>query len=136
MHDWRERLHAHRETVRTKPGLNTLYRLVLGIIGGLVLTAGILMIPYPGPGWLCVFAGLGILATEFTWAHRVNTFAKHHYHRWVRWLGRQNPAVKLTVMTGTCAIVLATLWLIGAFALVGDWVGLRWTWLASPLFGA
>ncbi|HVE95418.1 MAG TPA: PGPGW domain-containing protein [Pseudonocardiaceae bacterium] len=25
------------------------------------------MIPYPGPGWLVVFAGLIILGTEFAW---------------------------------------------------------------------
>ncbi len=93
------------------------------------------MIPYPGPGWLCVFAGLGLLATEFAWAHRVNTFAKYHYHRWVRWVGRQNPAVKLAVMAATATIVLGTLWLIGAFALVGGWVGLNWPWLQSPLLG-
>lgn len=119
--------------MRAKPPLNTLYRVVLGAVGTVVLVAGILMIPYPGPGWVCVFAGLGLLATEFTWAHHVNMFAKHHYHRWMRWVGRQNLVVKLGIMAGTCAVVLATLWLIGAFALAASWVGIDWTWLHSPL---
>lgn len=135
LHAWRERLHARREVIRAKPALNTLYRGVLGTIGGMVLTAGILMIPYPGPGWLCVFAGLGLLATEFHWAHRVNTFAKHHYHRWMQWLGRQHLVVKLATMGMTCLIVLVTLWLLGAFALAGGWLGLPWAWLQSPLLG-
>ncbi|WP_346073050.1 TIGR02611 family protein [Saccharopolyspora thermophila] len=135
LHAMREKLHAVRERIRSKPGLNTTYRVVLGVFGTLVLIAGILMIPYPGPGWLVVFAGLGILATEFHWAHRVNTFTRHHYQRWVRWLGRQHLATKLVVMTGTCLIVLVTLWLLGIFSTMGGWLGLRWTWLASPLFG-
>lgn len=97
---------------------------------------GIALIPYPGPGWLVVFAGLGLLATEFAWAHRVNMFAKHHYHRWVAWLSRKHPTTKLAVMAGTCLIVLATLWVIGAFDLVAGWFGLKWQWLASPLFEA
>lgn len=101
-----------------------------------MLVAGIVMIPYPGPGWLVVFAGLGILATEFYWAHRVNMFAKRHYQRWVRWLGRQRLATKLAVMGATCLVVLTTLWMLGLFNTVGGWLGLHWNWLASPLFGA
>ncbi|GAA4618688.1 TIGR02611 family protein [Saccharopolyspora hordei] len=135
MHALRERLAAFRERVRARPGYNLAYRIGIGVIGGLVLIAGILMIPYPGPGWLVVFAGLGILATEFHWAGRVNAFAKRHYRRWLRWLARQHPATKLAVMGGTCLIVLVTLWMLGLFGTVGSWFGLRWEWLASPLFG-
>ncbi|MDA3646841.1 TIGR02611 family protein [Saccharopolyspora indica] len=131
----RERLWMFRERLRAKAGMNLAYRVVIGVIGGAVLAAGILMIPYPGPGWLVVFAGLGILATEFHWAGRVNGFAKRHYRRWVDWLGRQHLATKLAVMGGTCLIVLVTMWMLGLFGTVGGWLGLRWSWLASPLFG-
>jgi uncharacterized protein (TIGR02611 family) len=133
LHAWRRRLRRRREAIRSKPTLNMTYRIGLGVFGGLVLVAGILMIPYPGPGWLVVFAGLGILATEFAWAHRVNSVVKHHYHRWVSWLGRQHLAVKLGIMAGTGLIVLLTLWLLGVFALAGGWFGLHWGWLRSPL---
>ncbi|WP_092628537.1 TIGR02611 family protein [Actinopolyspora mzabensis] len=136
MHRLRERFRARRERIRARPALNTLYRFGLGLLGGVVLLLGIVMIPYPGPGWLCVFAGLGLLATEFAWAHHVNMFAKHHYQRWIHWLSRQHPATRLTVMTTTGLVVVATLWLIGAFDLVGDFLGLQWSWLASPLFQA
>ncbi|WP_233576109.1 TIGR02611 family protein [Saccharopolyspora rhizosphaerae] len=129
-------MHGYREHVRRRPSLNITYRVVLGVFGTAVLITGLLMIPYPGPGWLVVFAGLGILATEFHWAHRVNMFAKHHYQRWVRWMGRQHLATKLTIMAATGLVVLVTLWLLGMFGTIGGWLGLRWTWLASPLFGS
>src|SRR5215468_10502274 len=56
------------ERIRRSRGLRLAYRIGVGVLGGLVLVAGILMIPYPGPGWLVVFAGLAVLATEFAWA--------------------------------------------------------------------
>ncbi|GAA3862676.1 TIGR02611 family protein [Saccharothrix violaceirubra] len=117
------------------PALLLTYRIGVGVIGGLVLVAGVLMIPYPGPGWLVVFAGLAILATEFAWAGRVLKFAKRYYDAWVEWLKRQSLLVKGLVIAGTCAIVLVTCWLLGAFSLVGSWVGLDWAWLESPIFG-
>lgn len=132
-HGWRRHLRRRREAIRHKPTLNTTYRITLGTFGTVVLLAGLVMVPYPGPGWLVVFAGLGILATEFHWAHRVNMFAKRHYHRWLRWLQRQHIATKLAIMGTTGAIVLVTMWLLGLFALVGDWLNLHWMWLASPL---
>ena len=134
-HALRASLHTRREKIRTKPTLNATYRILLGTVGAVVLLAGILMIPYPGPGWLVVFAGLGILATEFAWAHHVNSHVLRYYRKWTHWLGKQHVSVKLAVMAGTCAIVLVTVWLLGVFAAVGGWFGIEWTWLRSPLFG-
>ena len=39
--------------------------LVIVIVGLTVLVFGIVLVPLPGPGWAIVFAGLGILATQF-----------------------------------------------------------------------
>lgn len=111
------------------------WRIGVAIVGGAVLAAGVVMIPYPGPGWLVVFAGLAILAIEFPWARRVLDFARAKYDAWVAWLKRQNLAVRLLVLTLTGLIVVATLWLLGAFALVGRWFDVYWPWLRSPIFG-
>lgn len=130
----RARVRLLRARVRGNPRANLIWRIVVGVIGGLVLVAGIIAIPYPGPGWLIVFAALGILSTEFTWAGRLLHFARHHYDRWMAWVARQNIVVKglLGLLTG--AIVLATLWLLGAPYLVAKLVGLgHWTWLQSPI---
>jgi len=37
---------------------------------------GIVLIPLPGPGWLIVFGGLAILATEYVWARRLLNYSR------------------------------------------------------------
>jgi uncharacterized protein (TIGR02611 family) len=111
------------------------WRIGVGIVGGAVLATGIVLIPYPGPGWLVVFAGLAILAVEFPWARRVLDFARAKYDAWVAWLKRQNLFVRLLVLAFTGLIVVTTLWLLNAFALVGGWFNIEWPWLRSPIFG-
>lgn len=43
-------------------------KIVVAVIGTTVILAGIAMLVLPGPGWLAIFGGLAILATEFAWA--------------------------------------------------------------------
>lgn len=43
-------------------------RLVVLVIGATVILAGVAMLALPGPGWVAIFAGLGILSAEFVWA--------------------------------------------------------------------
>lgn len=51
-------------------------RVLVGIVGGLVTLIGVVALVAPGPGWLIIFTGLGILATEFAWAARALAHAK------------------------------------------------------------
>lgn len=41
------------------------------IIGFAVVSTGLIMLVFPGPGWAAIFVGFAILATEFTFAERV-----------------------------------------------------------------
>jgi uncharacterized protein (TIGR02611 family) len=102
-------------------------------VGTAVLIAGIIAIPYPGPGWLILFAGLAILGTEFEWAQRVLHWTRVRYDAWTEWLRGQRPSVRLAVIALTGAIVLTTLWLVNVFGLITGWVGLHWDWVRSPL---
>lgn len=43
-------------------------RIVIGIVGGTVLLIGIAMIALPGPAFVVIPVGLGILSIEFAWA--------------------------------------------------------------------
>jgi uncharacterized protein (TIGR02611 family) len=45
-----------------------IFRIVAGFT---LLTIGVVMLITPGPGWLTIFLGLGLLAAEFVWARRL-----------------------------------------------------------------
>lgn len=107
-------------------------RIAIAVAGGSVLLVGIIAIPYPGPGWLIVFTGLAILATEFPWARRVLDFAKYRYDLWRAWLRRQSTMVRIAVLAATGLVVLATLWLLNVFGLLAGLLHLSAPWLYSP----
>ena len=44
---------------------------IVGVIGGTVVLIGIALIVLPGPAFIVIPIGLGILASEFVWARRV-----------------------------------------------------------------
>jgi uncharacterized protein (TIGR02611 family) len=54
--------------VRTVEQVRRAFRIVAGFT---LLLAGVVMIVTPGPGWLVIFLGLGLLAAEFAWARRL-----------------------------------------------------------------
>jgi len=122
-----------RRRIAGNTSLNLVYRIGVGIIGAVVLAVGIVTIPYPGPGWLIVFAGLGILASEFAWAHRLLHFARARYDRFMVWFSGQSGVVKGAGVLLTSVVVVLTLWVLGTFGLIGTWVGLEQPWLESPL---
>lgn len=45
-------------------------RIVIGVIGVTVLLAGVVMLVTPGPAFVVIPIGLGILGLEFAWARR------------------------------------------------------------------
>jgi uncharacterized protein (TIGR02611 family) len=51
-------------------------RIAVAIAGGFLILVGIVLLVLPGPGWLFIFLGLGVLATEFVWAERMLNIAK------------------------------------------------------------
>lgn len=105
----------------------------MGVVGTAVLILGVIAIPYPGPGWLILFAGLAILGTEFHWARRVLRWTRARYDYWTEWLRGQSPLIKLVVIALTGAVVLLTLWSLNAFGMIAGWLGLDWNWVRSPL---
>ncbi|ABM13367.1 MULTISPECIES: TIGR02611 family protein [Mycolicibacterium] len=123
---WRDRLRERRAA-------DLVYRIAVGVVGLLVLAVGILAIPYPGPGWAIVFVGLAILATEFDWARRLLAYARARYDTAMAWFKRQGLWVQALGALFTFAIVMGTLWLLGALAFVGELVGIEYRWLKSPI---
>ncbi|MEV4891824.1 TIGR02611 family protein [Nonomuraea sp. NPDC050394] len=99
----RSGIHGWLDGVRsTRSGALTL-KIVIGVIGSVMVIGGLIMVPFPGPGWLVVFAGLAVLATEFHWAHKVLEFGKRTLHAWTQWYKRQGWTVRILVAVVTVA---------------------------------
>jgi uncharacterized protein (TIGR02611 family) len=95
-----------RARIKRNPALALAYRFAVGIVGGLIVVLGLALVPLPGPGWLIVFLGLGILASEFAWAGRLLDFGRRTLRSWLRWLGNQHLAVRGLVSLVTLAFVV------------------------------
>lgn len=52
------------------PNLRTVQRILVAVLGGTVLLAGVALIVLPGPALIVIPAGLALLAMEFAWAKR------------------------------------------------------------------
>ena len=51
-------------------------RVGVTIAGFALILVGAALLVLPGPGWLLIFAGLAVLATEYVWAQRLLNAAK------------------------------------------------------------
>jgi len=91
----REKLQQVHHRVRASRTGRLTLQLVIGIVGAVVVAIGIVLIPFPGPGWLIVLGGLAIWAIEFVWAQRLLQFTRTRLERWWHWLGRQNIFVRI-----------------------------------------
>jgi uncharacterized protein (TIGR02611 family) len=78
------------DRIRKTPHGRMVLKIGIGTIGTLVVALGLLLIPFPGPGWAIVILGLAIWALEFTWARNLLEFTKRHVQAWTRWVRRQS----------------------------------------------
>ena len=86
----RRMLRGIRRGIDRRPALRRAYRVLVGVLGGVIAVGGLLLVPLPGPGWLVVFLGLAILGTEFAWAKRLAALTKRLLARfWAWWRARR-----------------------------------------------
>jgi uncharacterized protein (TIGR02611 family) len=90
-----------------------LKRVLVGIVGGLITVLGVVALIAPGPGWLIIFAGLGILGTEFAWAARALKTAK----------GVANRAIDSTKIDKRQQLIIFAVIAFSALALLVIWYG-------------
>ena len=101
----RERIGGFRQKVRSTPAGRLFSRITSAVVGGAVIAVGIVLIPFPGPGWAIVFFGLAILAVEFVWARKLLKFSRSILERWWRWIGRQHAFVRVLIGIAGLAFV-------------------------------
>ena len=93
-----------RERVRATPGGRLAWRIGVTVVGVVLIAGGIVLLPLPGPGWLIIFGGLGVLATEFEWAARLLRFARAKVSAWTDWVATQSRPVQ--VLLGLAGLVV------------------------------
>ncbi|MFF4834527.1 TIGR02611 family protein [Streptomyces sp. NPDC001315] len=64
------------EFVKARRMLHLSWQVGVFVIGLAVVVLGIVMLPLPGPGWVVIFGGMAIWATEFVWAQLVLRWTK------------------------------------------------------------
>lgn len=109
-------------------------KVLVAIIGSLVTLIGLVLVPYPGPGWLIVFGGLAILASEFEFAAKLLHYAREKYDTSIAWLKRQNIFIQIGALALTGVVVVLTVFLLNGFGIVNSVLSLNQEWLISPLF--
>lgn len=62
--------------IKARRALHLSWQVGVFIVGLAVVGAGVIMLPLPGPGWLVIFGGMAIWATEFVWAQLVLHWTK------------------------------------------------------------
>lgn len=85
---------------------------VLNVLAGVVImAAGLFLIPFPGPGWLVTFLGLGFIAGEFRPVARLLDWIEvrvRSLFRWARRIWDRSPApTKALIVLVTVAVGVA-----------------------------
>ena len=99
-----------RAKIRANPQSHFMYRWVVFVVGLVIVAAGLVMVPLPGPGWLVVILGLLIWSSEFDRAQWLLDFVRTHVRAWNRWIMRQHWFVRALVATATFLFVCAIVW--------------------------
>ncbi|MBP6994658.1 MAG: TIGR02611 family protein [Phycicoccus sp.] len=115
--DW-----AWRRAIRARRPLLLVYRGIILTLGFTLVGFGLVLVPLPGPGWLMVFLGLAVLASEFEPANRLLQFARAQLHQWNVWIKAQSRWVQVVVGVATFAFVCAVLWVTMHFSGVPAWL--------------
>ncbi|WEO98526.1 TIGR02611 family protein [Streptomyces sp. FXJ1.172] len=64
------------EFIKSRRVLHMSWQAGVFVVGLAVVVTGIVMLPLPGPGWVVIFAGMAIWATEFVWAQLMLRWTK------------------------------------------------------------
>jgi uncharacterized protein (TIGR02611 family) len=128
----KEQLAAIRHRIRANRTARLTWQVVIAVIGAVVVTVGIILIPFPGPGWLIVLAGLAIWAVEFVWARRLLHFTRVRLEWWWYWLGRQHWTTRLLAGAIGLAFVLTVVWLSLRLSLGVRSFADIWSYITTP----
>lgn len=96
--------------IRASPTGRLILKIGIAVLGAVVIAAGIILIPLPGPGWAIVILGLAVWAIEFAWAGKLLEYTKRQVLSWTHWVGRRPWPVRTLIGVAGLAFVSAIVW--------------------------
>jgi len=118
------RLHLFANA-RSNTVLNVLWRAGVLIVGLSLMTAGLLMLVLPGPGWGAIILGLVVLASEYAWAKRllkpVQEKARAAAARARRMSRRQQALGAAALLLALVAVSVAAWWYLDQYGMHLPW---------------
>lgn len=113
------------ESARQNTMVNVLWRAGVLLVGLTLVTAGIAMLLLPGPGWLTIFLGLAVLASEYTWANRLLLPVRRRVRQAKNKADEMNPRVRRIATAATIVGVLIAggiaTWYVRTYGLAPPW---------------
>lgn len=106
----RGRVRLALDLIRANPTGRVMLKITVAILGAVVVTLGLALIPLPGPGWLIVIGGLAIWAVEFHWARRLLQFTRRNVRAWTKWVGGRSISVRLLLGAIGLLFVAVIVW--------------------------
>ncbi|GAA2477847.1 TIGR02611 family protein [Winogradskya humida] len=119
------------DRIRSNPTGRLALKIGVGILGTLVVVTGIILIPFPGPGWAIVILGLAIWAVEFTWAKRLLHFTRRHVQAWTHWILKQPLHLRALIGLAGFIFISAVVWLSVKLTMGIDLASLIWNFITG-----
>jgi uncharacterized protein (TIGR02611 family) len=120
------------DRIRNNPTGRLVLKIAIGTLGTLVVALGIVLIPFPGPGWAIVILGLAIWSLEFVWAKNLLDFTKRHVQSWTRWVRRQSLPMRAVIGVVGLIFVTAIVWASVRLSFGVDLAAVVWNWIGGP----
>lgn len=100
-----------RAKIRANPQSHFMYRWIVFSLGLVIVVTGLILVPFPGPGWLIVVIGLLVWSSEFDRAQWLLDFVRDKLTVWNAWVMTQHWVVRVGLALLTFAFVCAIVWL-------------------------
>ncbi|MCF6525292.1 TIGR02611 family protein [Streptomyces sp. JJ36] len=75
--------------VQARRSLHLSWQAGVFLVGLAIVVTGVILLPLPGPGWVIIFAGMAVWATEFVWAQLVMRWTKRRLAQGTAWWKRR-----------------------------------------------
>lgn len=120
VHRLMERMHARHHQMR-ETWYGPVLSPILLLAGFTLLIFGIIILPTPAPGWLCIFVALGILSLVHPPTRRFNIWLAARLDAFYDWYAKRHIATKAALLLLLMAFMATVMGSVYYFMAPEDW---------------